>query len=205
MEHVKKLEINKLVKELDFVKSEYEYKHEVLQGIDKDFIDSVNLFLDKYPQLKQVFEEKTLNLNIDPVITTIDTSLIDTIEETEIEEVKNEYIEESDTKLRRLYRSIAKSTHPDKLKSESLKELYLEATNAYNSNNLLPILSICDKLRIPYDVTDEETALIKDEISNIKSRVSFLETTYTWQWYINNDEKMRDEIILSYIKSRIIK
>lgn len=205
MEHVKKLEINKLVKELDFVKSEYEYKHEVLQGIDKDFIDSVNLFLDKYPQLKQVFEEKTLNLNIDPVITTIDTSLIDTIEEPEIEEVKNEYIEESDTKLRRLYRSIAKSTHPDKLKSESLKELYLEATNAYNSNNLLPILSICDKLRIPYDVTDEETALIKDEISNIKSRVSFLETTYTWQWYINNDEKMRDEIILSYIKSRIIK
>lgn len=203
MEHVKKLEINKLVKELDFVKSEYEYKHEVLQGIDKEFIDSVNLFLDKYPQLRQVFDEKVINS--DQVITTIDTSVIDIVEESESEEIESEYIEEGDTKLRRLYRSIAKSTHPDKLKNESLKELYLEATNAYNSNNLLPILSICDKLRIPYEVTDDETSLIRDEISNIKNRVSFLETTYTWQWYINEDDKMRDEIILSYIKSRIIK
>lgn len=202
MEHVKKLEINKLVKELDFVKSEYEYKHEVLQGIDKEFIDSVNFFLEKYPQLKQVFDEKVIN--IDPVITTIDTSLIDIIDN--VDEVSTtEYINEGDSKIRRLYRSIAKSTHPDKLKNESLKELYLEATNAYNSNNLLPILSICDKLRIPYEVTDDETSLIRDEISNIRNRVSFLETTYTWQWYINEDDKMRDEIILSYIKSRIIK
>ena len=202
MEHVKKLEINKLVKELDFVKSEYEYKHEVLQGIDKEFIDSVNFFLEKYPQLKQVFDEKVIN--IDPIITTIDTSLIDVIDD--VDEVSTtEYINEGDSKIRRLYRSIAKSTHPDKLKNESLKELYLEATNAYNSNNLLPILSICDKLRIPYEVTDDETSLIRDEISNIKNRVSFLETTYTWQWYINEDDKMRDEIILSYIKSRIIK
>ncbi len=202
MEHVKKLEINKLVKELDFVKSEYEYKHEVLQGIDKEFIDSVNFFLEKYPQLKQVFDEKVIN--IDPVITTIDTSLIDIIDN--VDEVSTtEYINEGDSKIRRLYRSIAKSTHPDKLKNESLKELYLEATNAYNSNNLLPILSICDKLRIPYEVTDDETSLIRDEISNIRNRVSFLETTYTWKWYINEDDKMRDEIILSYIKSRIIK
>ena len=194
MEHVKKLEINKLVKELDFVKSEYEYKHEVLQGIDKEFIDSVNFFLEKYPQLKQVFDEKVIN--IDPIITTIDTSLIDVIDD--VDEVSTtEYINEGDSKIRRLYRSIAKSTHPDKLKNESLKELYLEATNAYNSNNLLPILSICDKLRIPYEVTDDETSLIRDEISNIKNRVSFLETTYTWQWYINEDDKMRDEIILS--------
>lgn len=201
MEHIKKLEINKLVKELDFIKSEYDYKHEVLQGIDKEFIDSVNLFLEKYPQLKQVFEEKAIN--IDKLITTIDTDFIDVVEsENENEEIK---IEENDSKIRSLYRSIAKSTHPDKLKNESLKELYLEATNAYNNNNLLPILSICDKLRIPYDVTDDETNLIKDEISNIRNKVSFLETTYTWQWYINNDENMRDEIILSYIKSRIIK
>ena len=112
MEHVKKLEINKLVKELDFVKSEYEYKHEVLQGIDKEFIDSVNLFLDKYPQLRQVFDEKVINS--DQVITTIDTSVIDIVEESESEEIESEYIEEGDTKLRRLYRSIAKSTHPNK-------------------------------------------------------------------------------------------
>lgn len=203
MEHIKKLEINKLVKELDFVKSEYEYKNEVLQGIDKEFIDSVNLFLDKYPQLKQVFDEKILNL--DPVIKNVDTSLIEELKDSELNnEFASEYTEE-DSKLRKLYRSIAKSTHPDKLKNESLKELYLEATNAYNSNNILPILSICDKLKIPYEVTDEETNLVRDEISNIKNRVSFLETTYTWQWYINEDDKMRDEIILSYIKSRIIK
>ena len=104
-----------------------------------------------------------------------------------------------------LYRSIAKSTHPDKLKDESLKELYIEATIAYESGNILPLFTICDKLRIPYDVTEEETDLIKDEIQSIKNRVSFLESTFTWQWYSQTDVNIREAVILSYIKAQLAK
>jgi hypothetical protein len=128
----------------------------------------------------------------------------DVIGEVSIEEIETKE-EVKDPKLRSLYRSIAKSTHPDKIKDESLKELYLEATSAYDNNNILPILAICDRLRIPYEVTEEETNLIKSEIQSLKNRVSFLETTFTWQWYNQTDMNIRETVILSYIKAQLAK
>ena len=208
VENIKKLDINRLIKELDYVKSDFNYKSELLQEADPVFIKSVDSFLDTHPQLKQVFDEKLLERQIkkDPVVYPImeQTIFEDVIGEVSIEEI--ETIEEiKDPKLRSLYRSIAKSTHPDKIKDESLKELYLEATSAYDNNNILPILAICDRLRIPYEVTEEETNLIKSEIQSLKNRVSFLETTFTWQWYNQTDVNIRETVILSYIKAQLAK
>ena len=75
---------------------------------------------------------------------------------------------EKNPKLKSLYRVIAKTTHPDKINDDSLKELYLEATKAYENNNLLPIISICDKLKIPYEVDDGEFEFIKEQIEYLK-------------------------------------
>ena len=210
VENIKKLEINRLIKELDYVKSDFNYKSELLQEADSDFIKSVDSFLNTHPQLKQVFNEKLLERQVpkEPVVNPImDQIFEDIFEEDSITDTKDtEIVEEvKDPKLRSLYRSIAKSTHPDKIKDESLKELYLEATSAYDNNNILPILAICDRLRIPYEVTEEETSLIKSEIKNLKSRVSFLETTFTWQWYNQTDVNIREAVILSYIKAQLAK
>ena len=209
VENIRKLEINRLIKELDYVKSDFNYKSELLQEADSDFIKSVDYFLDTHPQLKQVFNEKILERQV-PETNTINIEepiFQDVIEETSIEEIKEtEIVDEiKDPKLKTLYRSIAKSTHPDKIKDESLKELYLEATNAYDNNNILPILAICDKLRLPYEVTEEETNLIQSEIQSLKNRVSFLETTFTWQWYNQTDVNIREAVILSYIKAQLAK
>ena len=200
MENIQKLEINRLIKELDYVKSDFNYKSELLQEADSDFIKSVDSFLNTHPQLKQVFNEKLLERQVpkEPVVNPImDQIFEDIFEEASITDTKDtEIIEEvKDTKLRSLYRSIAKSTHPDKIK----------ATSAYDNNNILPILAICDRLRIPYEVTEEETSLIKSEIKNLKSRVSFLETTFTWQWYNQTDVNIREQVILSYIKAQLAK
>ena len=208
MENIKKLDINRLIKELDYVKSDFNYKSELLQEADPVFIKSVDSFLETHPQLKQVFDEKLLERQItkDPVVYPIMEQAIfeDVIGEVSIEEIETKE-EVKDPKLRSLYRSIAKSTHPDKIKDESLKELYLEATSAYDNNNILPILAICDRLRIPYEVTEEETNLIKSEIQSLKNRVSFLETTFTWQWYNQTDMNIRETVILSYIKAQLAK
>lgn len=208
VENIKKLDINRLIKELDYVKSDFNYKSELLQEADPVFIKSVDSFLETHPQLKQVFDEKLLERQItkDPVVYPIMEQAIfeDVIGEVSIEEIETKE-EVKDPKLRSLYRSIAKSTHPDKIKDESLKELYLEATSAYDNNNILPILAICDRLRIPYEVTEEETNLIKSEIQSLKNRVSFLETTFTWQWYNQTDMNIRETVILSYIKAQLVK
>lgn len=211
MEHIRKLEVNRLIKELDYIKSDYNYKSELISEADYNFVKSVDTFLDGHPQIKQVFKEKTSPVDI-PLVDFIDKEESVVIEESVNESSESEFEAEveynvadeiRDSKLKMLYRSIAKSTHPDKLKDESLKELYIEATIAYESGNILPLFTICDKLRIPYDVTEEETDLIKDEIKSIKDRVSFLESTFTWQWYVQTDENIRETVILSYIKSQL--
>lgn len=209
MEHIRKLEVNRLIKELDYIKSDYNYKSELISEADYNFVKSVDTFLDGHPQMKQVFKEKTSPVDV-PLVDFIDKEESVVIEESVNESSESEFEVEynvadeiRDSKLRMLYRSIAKSTHPDKLKDESLKELYIEATLAYESGNILPLFTICDKLRIPYDVTEGETDLIKDEIKSIKDRVSFLESTFTWQWYVQTDENIRETVILSYIKSQL--
>jgi hypothetical protein len=209
VEHIRKLEVNRLIKELDYIKSDYNYKSELISEADYNFVKSVDTFLDGHPQMKQVFKEKTSPVDV-PLVDFIDKEESVVIEESVNESSESEFEVEynvadeiRDSKLRMLYRSIAKSTHPDKLKDESLKELYIEATLAYESGNILPLFTICDKLRIPYDVTEGETDLIKDEIKSIKDRVSFLESTFTWQWYVQTDENIRETVILSYIKSQL--
>jgi hypothetical protein len=45
VENIKKLDINRLIKELDYVKSDFNYKSELLQEADPVFIKSVDSFL----------------------------------------------------------------------------------------------------------------------------------------------------------------
>lgn len=191
MNNLQKLEVNRLIKELDFVKSDLNYKSELLSEADTHFMKSVNSFLDNHPHLKQVFDERILKRNIE-------VKNVNTIEEQNIieEEVK-------EPKLKSLYRTIAKTTHPDKVNDNSLKELYLEATTAYESNNILAIFAVCDKLKIPYEVTEEETNLLRQEIKSLKNRLVFLESTFTWQWINQEEDKNRDLVIFNYIKSQM--
>ena len=191
MNNLQKLEVNRLIKELDFVKSDLNYKSELLSEADSHFMKSVNSFLDNHPHLKQVFDERIIKRNIE-------VKNVNTIEERDIieEEVK-------EPKLKSLYRTIAKTTHPDKVNDNSLKELYLEATTAYESNNILAIFAVCDKLKIPYEVTEEETNLLRQEIKSLKNRLVFLESTFTWQWINQEEDKNRDLVIFNYIKSQM--
>lgn len=201
MKDIKKLEANKLIKELDYLKSELQYKSELISEVDNHFIKDVNVFLDNHPNLKKVFDEKMIT---DETNTTIEYDIpIDNniISEDSINLI-NSII---DPKLKNLYRSIVKSTHPDKIKNNNLKEIYIEATKAYESGSFLPIISICDRLSIPYEISDEETELFKSEIEKIKNRVSFLETTFTFKWHLSKDEKEKNFVILEYIRSQIVK
>jgi hypothetical protein len=209
VEHIRKLEIHRLIKELDFVKSDYDYKSELLVGADTEFIQDVHLFLNNHPELKVLFEEKTkvsevsIPTNNDPIV----DSLVETTEPISYKPNVEDYeivTIPKDPKLKTLYRNIVKSTHPDKVNDFYLKELYMEATKAYDNDSLLPILTICDKLGIPYDISEEETNLIRDEISTLRTKSQFLESTYTWKWCQHTDDNIREMVILSYVKKQIL-
>ena len=197
VEKIRKLEIQKLIKELEFLESDINLKLETINENDEVFHKEIDVFIEQHPKLKFLLEEKKQ----------YEMENSEIIEEKKLDNQNlhdSEIISESkDPKLKSLYRQIARTTHPDTTNKENLKEVYLNAKKAYEENNLFSIVSFCEKLNLPYNLTDEEVTLLKKEIDAMKKRLKFLESTFTWQWYKRQDN--RQDVILSYIKSQFIK
>ena len=58
MASLQELELKRIMKELDFYESDYEYKNEIVMQAEMQFIKNVNDFLSQNPELKAIFDEK---------------------------------------------------------------------------------------------------------------------------------------------------
>jgi hypothetical protein len=204
MNKLHQLEVRRLLKELDYVKSDFEYKNEIVFEADNSFMRSLNEFLERNVVLKELFDKK-INRSIDEMIRKkssediIENEVVDE-ESTEISIVERVV----DERLRRIYRNIAKKTHPDKISDARLNDIYIMASKMYDSNDVMGIYNICDQLGIPYELSIEDSETLKSQISMMKERVGFMESTFTWKWYHTEDESERSQILVEYIKSKII-
>lgn len=192
-----KLRISTLIRELEFLKSDLNYKTELLNSVDTDFNNSVEIFLENYPDLGKVYKEiiPKIEDSVDVVLTDSE-DLISTNHEEEI-------FNAVDQKTKSLYRQIAKTTHPDKVGESGLTEVYYEAQRAYEDGKTLELMAICDRLKIPYEMTDDEIISINKEIEFLKQRISFLEGTFTFKWLQTSEGKERDKLILNYIGKKL--
>lgn len=208
MNKIKQLEVRKLIKELNFVESDYTYKNEMVNEIEGLFINSVNDFLDKNPEIKEIFDRR-INQKIENIFkerkelieekekeNDLDFEIEDEIQEHEVK------VDARVTKLKKLYREIVKLTHPDRTKSKKLNEIYIRATKFYDSLDIPGTYSICDELDIDYEINDEDFNLISEKITRLKEGINFMESTLTWKWY-NSDDKEKSQIVLRYIKARL--
>jgi len=193
MNKIKQLEIKRLIKELNYVESDYLYKNEIVNEIETLFIKSVNDFLNNHEELKDIFDKK-----IESKISKIFKDKQD-----KIEEKKEAKIGIKTDKIKKLYREIAKITHPDKTDNKKLNEAYLKATNFYNLSDIPGTYSLCDELEIVFEIDDDDIELIANKINNLKERIKFMESTMTWVWYKTDDEIEKNKIIIEYIKKRL--
>lgn len=192
MTNLKYLELQRLFKELQFVESDYLYQSEIIKQTDKIFLESVDSILEKYPDLKTLWLERTQKKQNDMSQVLIE----DVVETIEIENKPN------NSNLKQIYREIVKSTHPDKVKNFKLNELYIEATQAYESNDIVTLYKVCSELLIDFDFDQNEIDKIKERIENYKNQIGFLESTYTFKW-LKSDDSEKDKIILNFIKNRL--
>ena len=209
MNKLKQLEIKKVMKELDFIESDFTYKSEIVHEADNNFIKSVNELLEKHPLLKEVFDKK-INSKIDNIFQRRSEELNDKIES--INESNQEaFIEEEevivekviDKRVRKLYREIAKITHPDRIDNKKLNDLYIKATHFYDNNDIAGTYSICNELDIDYEPDESDNELISNKINGLKNRISFIESTLTWVWYHSTDNTEKEQMILRYIKNQL--
>ena len=201
MNKLHQLEVRRLLKELDYIKSDFDYKNEIVFEADNSFMRSLNKFLEKNIVLKEMFDKK-INSGIDELIRNRSFENVESVSEESVEMVIVEKI--VDERLRKIYRAIVKKTHPDKISDIRLNDIYIMANKMYESNDIMGIYSICDQLGIPYDLSIEDGEILKSQISMMKERVGFMESTFTWKWYHTEDEGEKSRILVEYIKSKII-
>jgi predicted RNA-binding protein with RPS1 domain len=213
MSKIKLLQLKKLLKELEYIESDFEYRSELISEADNEFIKSINNFLDIHPDIKDIYDKK-INEKIDQSIKKNQES--NPITELEItEDVEEEPIYESvmdnmvtdlvetNVKLKKLYREIVKLTHPDKIKKSNLNDIYIKATQFYNFNDKIGIYRICSELNIDYDIDDDDEIFISERIDSLRKRISFLESTFTYKWFESESEDEKNKIMVEYIKLRI--
>jgi hypothetical protein len=193
MYNLKYLEFQRLIKELQFVESDYLYQSEIINQSDKIFLDSVNNVLNEYPDLKIIWEEKqsVFYENEPLIVEDINTEVEQSVQ-------KPKY----NSEIKKIYREIVKSTHPDKIKSTKLNELYLEATSAYESDDLITLYRVCSELMIDFDWTDDEILKVKERVEKYKNQINFLESTYTFKW-LKSDDNDKLKIVLKFIENKI--
>ena len=220
MNKFKQLEQKRILKELEYIETDYEYKNGVITEIDTEFIGSVNEYLESRPDLKELFDKK-MGQKFDDMVnektgnneentggekvdeSQIETNLNDEDKSEEIsEEVKVEPKKEKSPKVKKLYREIVKLTHPDKVKVKKLNDLYIKATEYYEQNDITGLYGICNELGIEYELDESDNESILSKISSLKDKIGFLESTFTWKWYSCKDEE-REHLILTYIKLQL--
>jgi len=182
-----------MFKELEFYESDYEYVNEVVSEADPDFLGSVNSCLEEYPDLKDAYSAKMAS------IANAATASVPVVDN----EDDDSSIQPPSQKLKKLYREIVKKTHPDKVNDEFLKDLYVSATIHYDNRDLISIYSICGELRIAYELDSSDLVLIKDKIENLRSKIGFIQSTYTWKWKSSEDDVTKKKIVFDYISAQI--
>ncbi len=213
MNKLKSLEIKRLLKELEFIESDFEYRNLAVSEADSLFINSISEFLSQHPELKKIYDDK-ITEKINKTIEKIQKKSDEEVKNLEFENLQDDIspIEETQkddedktdiSQIKKLYREIVKLTHPDKVKSNKYNELYIKSSNYYESGNKIGIYSICNELDIEYEIEEDDVILINEQILNLKNKINFLESTFAWQWYNCEDEMLRNQILLNFIKLKI--
>jgi hypothetical protein len=215
MDKLKSLEIKKLIKELDYIETDFEWRSEVVNEADTSFLTELNNFLDKNPELKELYDSK--------ITEKLENSIKKKIEEDETEtngdsdrttsgkdeNVYEKFEEEIENKInispkvKKLYRDIVKKTHPDIINDKEMNDLYIKATEYHENNDKIGLYKICDELNIKFELDEEDSFFIEKKIGEYKKRISFLESTFTWKWFNTEDEGEKNNILLTFIKLKI--
>ena len=204
------LYMKRLFSELEYLKVDLDFKKQMFEKYQIDFNTDILEYLEEHPVIKEEYD-KIVNKSM-PVPTEESYERSEEQEQDfrekreEIDEAlkEDEYAENLDKRtfkedpdIKRIYRLIVKCTHTDKIKKHQpeqqivLKKYYLEATDAYDSQNLYEIVRIATLLNLDIgDLGDENLDRLEEDLKRFKSGVKSIEGHMVWKYH----EELRDDI-----------
>lgn len=178
---LKQLEIKKLLTEYDYLIIDEEMKQEIIDEYKPGFMENLGKqFNDEEKEEEQETQKQPEKKEIEKLIKDEDLS------------------EDTKKRMKKMFRGIMKKTHPDKVKSEELIEIYIKSKEAYDTNNLLELSYNANKLKIDIELSDLEIDILKDLIKFKKEKLETIEKSWLWMWYKAGTETEKDNVIKLY-------
>lgn len=182
------LKITKIIQEYTFLKSDEDYKKELINIKQTEFLKIINEEISKIDPSKikpQLNESNVNNPKPEP-------------------KLKDEFVSNNDkVKMKKIYREIVKLTHPDRVENKELNDIYLSATIAYDQYDLFELYLIATSLKIHFKLTLEETKILNELIEIKKQDITKLENSFVWLW-INSSDDLKMGVVDSFIKTHYL-
>lgn len=188
-EKIHELHINKIIQEYSYLKSDEEFKKEVISTRQSEFLKIINQTLLNYSPDQIRKHDDTQPPPVENKKPGID-----------IEEIPNN----TKVKAKNVYRDIVKLTHPDKVDNKELNELYIEAKDAYEVYDLFELYFIARSLNIKLKLTFEEMDTLNKLIDLKKQNIKSLESSYVWLWINGSSEDEKTRIVNQFIEQHYL-
>lgn len=155
--NIAQLEIKRLIKELLYWREEHDLKEQIFNIIESKHNHTI---------------DNNIDINLFEVLAICDNKPIENIKTLPI-----------DNNTKKIYRLIAKNTHPDK-NSDKI-DFYQKSTEYYNNNDINNLLIMCEQLNLEYDYLLVNKEIIFKEIKSLKSKCLFYENSKFWKDFYN--------------------
>ncbi len=182
------LKVSKIIQEYTYLKTDVEYKKELINSHQVEFLKIVNNEISKIDQ-KLLKNHQELNTEQHKTKPKIDVESIS----------HNDKV-----KLKKIYREIVKLTHPDKVSDVELNELYRLATIAYDEYDLFELYFIAKDLKIHFKLTINETIILNELIQVKRDEITKIECSFIWLWMNSPNQEEKDHLVESFITSHYL-
>ena len=184
-EKLKKLEIKKIFQEYNLLLIDDEYKKEIVNEYRSEFLTQI--------------ENRKKELGIKP-----EESKVENIESsgktTEPTKTIINVDDKTKKKIKKIYKEIVKKTHPDKVTSEDLTELYMKATSAADNYNLFELFIICIELNIEIEVDEDDKEILIKLIEMKKEELRNIEVSFIWLYANSKTEEEKNNLIDLFVQ-----
>ncbi len=189
------IKIKKHILHYSYLKLEKEEVDEICDKVEKEMRD---FFEKEFPEEFKAFNEKNDKDQKEHTQKSLKETE-ETSDATDEEEVPSKPPKNAD--IKKIYRKIAEKTHPDKIGDDSQAEIFSEAAEAYQENNVAKLLDLASSLNIEFTELSEDTLkLLENNITSMNQYIINKKSTTAWSWHMTKTDEDKKMVIKNILK-----
>ena len=196
MNSIKTKRYKKHIMELKFLRSELSYHEEVLSVAHQDFEiwyrqwcqdNDVDL-----TELNQKHQSRVSKIISQPNFPDLE------FDEAGILVLNKEEKNKEKQKFQKLFKQVAKATHPDKHEGTMLD--FKAASSAFENGDWAMLLQIAEQYKIIPDDLAEVIPIMKQEAERLRSTIKSNKTMYSWKFQECETDQCKENLVKQFLK-----